>query len=123
MKTNYEQIVDVAKIGQHSAADMNAIFNMAEQERFTASSTDSPRRLLLCIDVQKDFIEGGALAVPGSIKDVERITRFIYNNMGGISNIMCSLDTHIDIRFFIHVGGEIQMAIIRLLTRSSHMMT
>ena len=100
MKTNYEQIVDVAKIGQHSAADMNAIFNMAEQERFTASSTDSPKRLLLCIDVQKDFIEGGALAVPGSIKDVERITRFIYNNMGGISNIMCSLDTHIAHQIF-----------------------
>ena len=28
MKTNYEQIVDVAKIGQHSAADMNAIFTI-----------------------------------------------------------------------------------------------
>ena len=100
MKTNYEQIVDVAKIGQHSAADMNAIFTMAEQERFTASVDDSPKRLLLCIDVQKDFIEGGALAVPGSIGDVERMTRFIYNNMGGISRIMCSLDTHIAHQIF-----------------------
>ena len=67
MKTNYEQIVDVAKIGQHSAADMNAIFTMAEQERFPASVDDSPKRLLLAIDVQNDFIEGGALAVPGSM--------------------------------------------------------
>ena len=100
MKTNYEQIVDVAKIGQHSAADMNAIFTMAEQERFPASVDDSPKRLLLAIDVQKDFIEGGALAVPGSIGDVERMTRFIYNNMGGISRIMCSLDTHIAHQIF-----------------------
>ena len=94
MKANYEQIVDVTKIGQHSKADMNAVFALAEQERFTASVDDSPRRLLLCIDVQNDFIEGGALAVPGSVDDVERITRFIYNNMAGLSRIMCSLDTH-----------------------------
>ena len=100
MKTNYEQIVDVAKIGQHTATDMNAIFAMAEQEQFKAAIDDSPRRLLLCIDVQKDFIEGGALAVPGSIGDVERITRFIYNNMEGISSIMCSLDTHIAHQIF-----------------------
>lgn len=100
MKTNYEQIVNVDKIGQHSAVDMNAIFAMAEKERFTASIDDSPRRLLLCIDVQKDFIEGGALAVPGSIGDVERMTRFIYNNMEAISSIMCSLDTHIAHQIF-----------------------
>ena len=100
MKTNYEQIVDVAKIGQHSAADMNAIFTLAEQERFPAAVDDSPKRLLLAIDVQKDFIEGGALEVPGSIGDVERMTRFIYNNMGGISRIMCSLDTHIAHQIF-----------------------
>lgn len=121
MKTNYEQICDVTKIGHHSAADMNTIFAMAEQERFPASVNDSPKRLLLAIDVQKDFMEAykpadfdekdvndprheiikdGALAVPGSIGDVERITRFIYNNMGGISRIMCSLDTHIAQQIF-----------------------
>ena len=115
MKTNYEQIVDVSKIGTHSAPDMNAIFALAEQERLAPSVNDAPKRLLLAIDVQKDFMEGralvvpdsigdidnqkdliecGALAVPGSIGDVERMTRFIYNNMGGISRIMCSLDTH-----------------------------
>ena len=100
MNTNFEQIVDVAQIGQHGEVDMNSIFSMAEQERFTAAIDDSPKRLLLCIDVQKDFIEGGALAVPGSIGDVERITRFIYNNMSGISKIMCSLDTHLAHQIF-----------------------
>ena len=100
MKTNYEQIVNVAQIGQHGKTDMNAIFNMAEQERFTAAIDDSQKRLLLCIDVQKDFIEGGALEVPKSIGDVERITNFIYNNMAGISKIMCSLDTHIAHQIF-----------------------
>ena len=112
MNTNFEQIVDVAQIGQHGEVDMNSIFSMAEQERFTAAIDDSPKRLLLCIDVQKDFIEGGALAVPGSIGDVERITRFIYNNMSGISKIMCSLD----IRFSIHAGGQTLLENIQIHT-------
>ena len=98
MKTNYEQIVDVSKIGKRSKTDMNAVFNMAEKEKFVLE--DITKRLLLAIDVQNDFIEGGALQVPGSIKDVERITRFIYNNMEGISSIMCSLDTHIAQQIF-----------------------
>lgn len=100
MKANYEQIVDVTKIGQHSKADMNAVFALAEQERFEPAVDDSPRRLLLCIDVQNDFIEGGALAVPGSVGDVERMTRFIYNNMAGLTKIMCSLDTHVAQQIF-----------------------
>ena len=44
MKTNYEQIVDVAKIGKHGEANMNNIFALAEQERFTAAINDSVYR-------------------------------------------------------------------------------
>lgn len=100
MKTNFEQIVDVGAIGGHSLANLNPIIELAKQERFEPATKDSPRRLLLAIDVQKDFIEGGALAVPGSIGDVERITRFIYNNMEGLTRIMCSLDTHTPFQIF-----------------------
>lgn len=100
MKTNYEQIVDVSKIAKSGPMDLNTIFALAEQERFTAAINDAPRRLLLAIDVQTDFMEGGALGVPGSIGDVERITRFIYNNMAGITKIDCSLDTHIAQQIF-----------------------
>ena len=100
MKTNYEQIVDVAKIGQKGKVDLNAIFSMAEKEDFNPAFQDAPRRLLLAIDVQNDFIDGGALAVPGSVGDVERITRFIYDNMAHITSIMCSLDTHIPQQIF-----------------------
>jgi len=100
MKTNFEQIVQASQIGQHAAIDLNTVFALAEQENFPASVDDSPKRLLLAIDVQKDFMEGGSLAVPGSLADVERITHFIYNNLGGISRIMCSLDTHIAHQIF-----------------------
>ena len=100
MKTNYEQIIDITKIGKDSSLEMSSISYMAEQEAFKPAVEDKTKRLLLCIDVQKDFMEGGALAVPGSIRDVERITQFIYNNMEEISSIMCSLDTHIAHQIF-----------------------
>ena len=97
----YDQIVDVSRIGEHGKVDFNAdLMKMAEQERLRPANQDSVKRLLLCIDVQKDFIEGGALEVPNSIGDVERITRFIYNNMNGISRIMCSMDTHTPYQIF-----------------------
>lgn len=100
MRTTYEQIVDVRQIGKRSPTDMNAIWEMARQDRLPASCFDSIKRLLLAIDVQNDFIEGGALAVPGSIGDVERITRFIFNNMSSITNILCSQDTHFPQQIF-----------------------
>lgn len=94
MKANYEQIVNVSEIGKQARMNLNDIFALAEKEEFAAAKDDAPRRLVLAIDVQKAFMVGGALAVPGSIGDVERMTRFIYNNMAGITRIMCSLDTH-----------------------------
>ena len=115
MITRYEQIVDVTKIGQYRNISMNEIFQLASNEKISKAGSDRIKRLILCIDVQKDFMEcikplgfdqnnkedlrnsmfkEGALAVPGSIGDVERITRFIYNNLEDITNIICSLDTH-----------------------------
>lgn len=111
MKTRYEEIINVSQIGKHSKLDLNFIFSLAGRESFSSAADDSIKRLLLMIDVQNDFMEGGALGVPGSIGDVERITRFIYRNMGGISSIMCSLDTHIAQQIFHpcwweNVGGD-----------------
>lgn len=94
MKTTYEQIVDVKQIGKPGSADLNDILSLAKVERLRTASQDTKKRLLLCIDLQKDFMEGGALAVKNSIKDVENITRFIYNNMENITRIICSMDTH-----------------------------
>ena len=49
-------------------------------------------KLLICIDFQNDFLEGGALEVLGGKADVERTISFIRNNK--IDKIICSLDTH-----------------------------
>lgn len=101
LNASYDQIVDVSRIGEHGKVDFNQnLLSLALKENIAPNKQDTVRRLLLCIDVQKDFIEGGSLAVPGSIGDVERITRFIYNNMAGITDIMCSMDTHYPFHIF-----------------------
>lgn len=100
MKTKYEQIVNVENIGKRCNTDMNLIFNMVQKEECNRTENDDRKRLLLCIDVQNDFIEGGSLPVSGSVKDVERLTRFIYNNVEKISSIMCSMDTHSPYQIF-----------------------
>ena len=108
VKAAYENIVDVSRIGQHGWVDFNEIipgtneslFTLAAKEELRPARLDPKRRLLLCIDVQNDFIDGGALGVPGAIGDVERITRFIHKNMNEISTIMCSMDTHSPFQIF-----------------------
>lgn len=66
----------------------------ANDEKLTPSKQNKERVLFIGIDVQQDFMDNGALGVPGAHGDVERMTRFIYNNMDKISNIAVSIDTH-----------------------------
>lgn len=101
MKLSYDQIVDVSRIGsQGGKVDFNQMLNLVLKENIVPKKMDAVKRLLLCIDVQKDFMEGGPLAVPGSIGDVERITRFIHRNVYEITDIMCSMDTHYPFHIF-----------------------
>lgn len=57
---------------------------------------DDDRAIVLSvIDCQLDFIHPqGALCVPGAVADTDRLCQFIYNNVGSISHIVASLDTH-----------------------------
>ena len=94
MNTSYNEIVQNENIGKRVNFDIGSIVNLAKNEEVNNAINDGTKRLLLCIDVQNDFIEGGSLEVPGSIKDVENINNFIYNNLNKITKIACSLDTH-----------------------------
>lgn len=49
-------------------------------------------KLLICVDFQNDFLEGGTMEVSGGNADVDRTIEFIKNNK--IDKIICSLDTH-----------------------------
>ncbi len=90
----FEEIVNPANIGAMAPQDLNAITAMADEYRLPSANNDAIRRLVLAIDVQNDFMDRGALGVPGASKDVERMAWFIYTNMDKITRIMCSMDTH-----------------------------
>ena len=94
MKTKYEEIVNTYELGKHVDINLNRFFINSDAEGIKPASEDKIKRLLLAIDNQFDFMEGGALGVKGSIGDIKRTTKFIYNNINGITEIMCSLDTH-----------------------------
>ena len=95
MKTTYMEIVNGNYIGSvENPVDLNEILKKADKEGLEPSLKDKERVLFLGIDVQQDFMDHGALGVAGAQKDVERMTRFIYDNMEKISNIAVSMDTH-----------------------------
>jgi nicotinamidase-related amidase len=101
LKANYEEIVDVSAIGEkHNTKDMNKLFVKADKENINPTSEDREKVILVGIDMQQDFMEKGTLGVQGSHKDVENLTKFIYNNFEKITKIAVSLDTHIPQQIF-----------------------
>lgn len=101
MKTLFEEIVDVQAIGEpQNTRNLNEILAKANQEKLQPASKNVEQVLVIGIDVQNDFMENGSLAVPGSHADVERFTRFIYNNVDKIAQIAVSIDTHNPFQIF-----------------------
>lgn len=94
MKTSFEEIVKVEQIGQKTDSDLNHLLFKASKEDLPPAKEDEQKTLLMGIDIQNDFMEQGALGVPGSHKDVENLTRFLYKNMAKITDICLSIDTH-----------------------------
>lgn len=70
------------------------IVKLGESEDLPAAASDIEKVLLVVIDAQYDFHEGGTLAVPGAREDTKRTTEFIYKWAHKISSILVSLDTH-----------------------------
>ena len=55
---------------------------------------EGKRLAMLIIDPQNDFHEGGALAVPGSTEDSERIAAFLREHSERIDTVVVTLDSH-----------------------------
>ncbi len=85
MKTSYEEILSLP---------VNEVLKKASEENLIPSKENKERILFIGIDVQQDFMDGGALGVPGAMDDVGRMTRFLYEHMDKITDIAVSLDTH-----------------------------
>ncbi|MDE7308157.1 MAG: hypothetical protein K2N61_05745 [Lachnospiraceae bacterium] len=101
MNTNYSEIINTNYIGNtENPVSLNEILKKANEEHLTPASQNREKVLFLGIDIQQDFMDNGALGVPGAKQDVLRVTKFIYNNMDKISNIAVSLDTHLPHQIF-----------------------
>ncbi len=95
MNTQYNEIVNVNSIGKtDNPISLNEILRLANNEKLTPAHQNNEKVLFLAIDVQQDFMDNGALGVPGAHGDVERMTHFIYDNIDKITNIAVSIDTH-----------------------------
>ncbi len=101
--------------------DAQALFDAAaafrREEHLLPAASDPLRTHLVLIDVQRDFCfpEGtlyvGGRSGRGAMDDNDRIARFIYQNLGAISEITCTLDSHLPFQiffapFWVDRGGE-----------------
>lgn len=78
----------------------------AKKHGIRPAGTDQKRVHLLLIDEQKDFcFPKGSLYVggrsgTGALEDSRRVTEFVHRNMGTISEITCTMDTHLPNQIF-----------------------
>jgi nicotinamidase-related amidase len=113
--SNYSQFpipphFNSAKVGEVWRVPYQEIADAAEiwtkQYNITPSFTDEKRVCLLLIDVQNTFcIPGFELYVGGktgtaAIEDNQRLCEFIYRNLGNITKIIPTLDTHTAMQIF-----------------------
>src|SRR5262245_58934078 len=89
-----------------AAALATAAGTWRKQHAVKPSAADETRVHLLLIDVQKDFcFPAGTLYVAGrsgtgAIDDSRRIAELIYRNLGAISEITATMDTHLAYQIF-----------------------
>ena len=112
---------DAKKVGEvwrvHYQQGAAAAEAWAKQQEITPAATDTTRICLLIIDAQNTFcIPEFELFVSGrsgmgAVDDNVRLCEFIYRNLGAISAIAATMDTHTAMQifhpiFWINDGGE-----------------
>lgn len=100
-RTRLEDICDLSAIGRHeNPVRLDALLQKSFHEPVKPAREDTEKTLLLIVDPQLDFMEGGSLGVPGSIRDMERTIRFLDRQMESITKIVVSLDAHHPFQIF-----------------------
>lgn len=89
------------RIGTLFYPDVAAIADEAAQAGLPPASGDREKIHLLAIDMQVDFChEQGTLHIPGALEDVRRLIEFIYHHAERITDITCTLDSHVGYQIF-----------------------
>ncbi|MGD1856541.1 MAG: isochorismatase [Leptolyngbyaceae cyanobacterium] len=78
----------------------------AKNHSIQSAQTDSPRLCLLAIDVQNTFcipdfeLFVGGQSGDGAVADTQRLCEFVYRNLGQITEIVPTMDTHQAVQIF-----------------------
>ncbi len=73
----------------------------ARKEGIRPAAEDRFRICLVAVDIQNTFCTPGfELFVPGAVEDSRRLCEFVYRNLGSITEIVPTLDTHQAIQIF-----------------------
>ena len=73
----------------------------AHAQGIAPAATDRFRLCLVAVDVQNTFCTPGfELTVPGAVDDSRRLSEFVYRNLGSITRIVPTLDTHQALQIF-----------------------
>ncbi|MDJ0753473.1 MAG: hypothetical protein QNJ45_08140 [Ardenticatenaceae bacterium] len=99
--TQFPAFYDPSRIGTLFHPDVATIAGDALQAGLKPASDDKNKVHLVIIDMQIDFCHAsGTLNVPGALDDLQRTIEFIYTNAEKITNITCSLDSHLPHQIF-----------------------
>jgi nicotinamidase-related amidase len=73
----------------------------AREHDLAPAAGDAFRICLVAVDVQNTFCTPGfELVVPGAVDDNRRLCEFVYRNLGSITRIVPTLDTHQAVQIF-----------------------
>jgi nicotinamidase/pyrazinamidase len=99
--SKFPAFYDPSRIGTLYYPDVATIAAEATNAGIKPAVEDKQNVHLVIIDMQIDFChEKGSLYVPGAMGDIQRTIEFIYNNAERITNITCSLDSHLPHQIF-----------------------
>ena len=99
--SNFPSFYDPNRIGTLYYPDVATIAAEATNAGLKPAVEDKENVHLVIIDMQVDFChQNGSLYVPGAMGDIQRTIEFIYNNAERITNITCSLDSHLPHQIF-----------------------
>ncbi|MBK8434079.1 MAG: hypothetical protein IPL28_23575 [Chloroflexi bacterium] len=99
--TTFPSFYNPTRIGTLYHPNVAHIAAEATAANLRPAAEDKENLHLVIIDMQVDFCHpDGTLFVPGSVGDIQRTIEFIYKNAERITNITCSLDSHLPHQIF-----------------------